>query len=256
MTDKVAQRRGDGEAAGGEAAVISAVDGPVTRITLNRPRRRNAVDGAMCELLHAELRAARDRDGCRVVVIDGAGPALCAGWDLNDIAAKRAGGDRDGVRAAFEGNRELLRDLAEMPQVTIAQAHGAVMGFGISLVARCDLAVAGAGARFALPEVAHGVVPGIVMLDVLAVVAPKTALDWLVSGREVSAEQALAAGLVGEVVDDAALGDHVDALARRIAAHPPTAVAATKRLAQELRDVPPAVAEATAIAASVDALMS
>lgn len=239
-----------------EASVVSAVDGAVTRITLNRPRRRNAVDGAMCELLRAELRAARERDGCRVVVIGGAGPAFCAGWDLNDIAAKRASGDREGVRAAFEGNRELLRDLAAMPQVTIAQLHGAVMGFGISLAARCDLAVAARDARIALPEVAHGVVPGIVMLDVLEAVTPKVALDWLVSAREVSAERALAAGLVGEVVDGDALAAHVDALARRIAEHPPGAVAATKRLLRELRAVPPAEAQDRAIAASVDALMA
>jgi methylglutaconyl-CoA hydratase len=100
----------------------------------------------------------RDDPDCQVIVIDGAGPSFCAGWDVEAATALRAL-PVAAVEAAFERNRVLLEDLESAPQVTVAAVHGAVMGFGLGLVARCDIALAAESTLVALPEIAHRIVP-------------------------------------------------------------------------------------------------
>jgi enoyl-CoA hydratase/carnithine racemase len=227
----------------------------VVTLTVDRPERRNAFDDATAAALHDALRAATADAATRAIVIASEGPVFCAGWDLGEIAAMRAAGDRAAVQASFEANRRLLADLAAAPQPTIAAVQGGAMGFGLGLIARCDLAVAARGAVIALPEIAHGVVPGIVMLDLLSTLPRKVALDWLLSGSPVTAADALAAGLFSRVVDDAALRDEVSALAATIAGHQPGAVRETKALYGTLSAAPADEAEADAVRRAVDALL-
>ncbi|MDO8187696.1 enoyl-CoA hydratase/isomerase family protein [Conexibacter sp. JD483] len=227
----------------------------VVTLTLARPERRNAIDDATAAALHEALRAATADDACRAIVLAAEGPVFCAGWDLAEIAAMRATGDRAAVEASFAANRRLLADLAAAPQPTIAAVQGGAMGFGLGLIARCDLALAARGAVVALPEIAHGVVPGIVMLDLLATLPRKVALDWLLSGAPVSAADALAAGLFSRLVDDAALAAETAALAAAIAAHQPAAVRETKALYGTLAAAPPEAAEEEAVRRAVDALL-
>src|SRR5687768_16582281 len=134
----------------------------VLRLRLNRPERRNAVDSEMARALHAAVRDARENPDCRVIVLSGAGPSFCSGWDIDAVAALR-GQAAEAIEAEFEENRRLLEDLATAPQATIAAVHGSVMGFGIGLVTSCDLAVAARSAVVALPEITLRVVPGMVM---------------------------------------------------------------------------------------------
>lgn len=228
----------------------------VARITIDRPARRNAFDDPTAAALHAALRRAGDDGDCRVVVLDAAGPVFCAGWDLRALARMREQADPVATRASFVANRELLADLAALPQPTIAAVQGPAMGFGLGLLARCDVAIAGRGVPFALPEIAHGVVPGIVMLDLLRTLPDKVALDWLLSGTARTAEDALAAGLLSRVVADDRLTATVDELAATIAGHGPEAVRETKRLYRELRASGDEDAEATAIDAAVAALLA
>lgn len=235
--------------------VKSDIDDGVVTLTLARPQRRNAVDDATAAALHDALRAATADDACRAIVIAAEGPVFCAGWDLGEIAAMRAAGDRAAAQASFEANRRLLHDLATAPQPTIAAVQGGAMGFGLGLIARCDLAVAASGAVVALPEIAHGVVPGIVMLDLLQTLPRKVALDWLLSGAPVSAEAALAAGLFSRIVEDDALEREVAALAATLAGHQPAAVRETKALYRTLAAAEPAAAEAEAVRRAVDALL-
>lgn len=236
--------------------VKSSTHEGVVTLTLARPERRNAIDDATGAALHAALREASADEACRAIVLAAEGPVFCAGWDLREIAAMQAGGDRAAVQASFDANRRLLADLAAAPQPTIAAVQGGAMGFGLGLIARCDVVLAGRGAVVALPEIAHGVVPGIVMLDLLATLPPKVALDWLLSGTPVAAEAALAAGLFSRVVADEALAGEVAALAATIAGHAPAVVRETKALYRALATAAPAEAEAEAVRRAVDALLA
>lgn len=236
--------------------VKSSIREGVATLTLARPERRNAIDDATAAALHDALRAATADPDCRAIVLAAEGDVFCAGWDLREIAAMRAGGDRAAVEASFAANRRLLADLAAAPQPTIAAVQGGAMGFGLGLIARCDVVVAARGTVVALPEIAHGVVPGIVMLDLLRTLPRKVALDWLLSGSPVSAEAALTAGLFSRVVDDALLTGEVAALAATIAAHDGAAVRETKALYERLASAAAAEAEREAVRRAVDALLT
>lgn len=238
---------------GREPVLMQVADG-VTRLILNRPERRNAVDTPTANALQTALRQAIESPECRVIVLSGAGSTFCAGWDIAAIAELRAGSEAD-VRAEFEANRRLLSELAAAPQATVAEVRGAVLGFGIGLVSACDIAVAGRSASIGLPEIALGVVPGMVLLDVLDALPSKVALDWLLSGEHHSAEEALAAGLLSRVVADDDLEPAVDALARRLAGHDPETLRETKRMFHRLRALDRADAESAAIEAAVRALL-
>jgi methylglutaconyl-CoA hydratase len=231
--------------------VLESLEQGVLTLTVNRPERRNAVDSATADLLQAAVLSVRDDASCRVIVLAGAGPAFCAGWDIQAIAELH-GLDASEVERSFERNRGLLEDLEAAPQATIASVHGAVMGFGLGLVASCDIAVAGESAVVGLPEIALGVVPALVMVDLFERLPEKVALDWLLSGERRTAAQGLAAGLFSRVVADDALEAEVATLAATIAGHDPATVRETKRLYRRLRslDHDAAIREAIATAAA------
>ncbi len=238
------------------APVATAVerDGAVLRVTRDAPRRRNAMNARSCALLREAIATATDDPACRVLVLDATGPAFCAGWDLADIAEKRERGDAQAIADEFAENQRLLHELAALPLLTVAAIQGPAMGFGISLVARCDIAVAAASATFALPEIVHGIVPAMVALDLADAVGPRVAREWLLPGSVRTADEAAAAGLVSRVVADDELTDAVDELTATVAAHGVGAVRATKRLCRELETLPRDDAERRAIDEAVRAL--
>lgn len=241
--------------ADGPAVVASREQGgAVHRVTLNAPRRRNAMNAASCGLLREAFAGAAEDPACRVLVLDATGPAFCAGWDLADIAAKRERGDAQAIADEFAENQRLLHDLAALPLLSIAAVQGPAMGFGISLVARCDVAIASASATFALPEIVHGIVPAMVALDLRDAVGARVAREWLLTGSGRTADEAAAAGLVSRVVADDAVVTTVDELAATVAVHGADAVRATKRLCRELESLPRDEAERRAIDEAVRAL--
>lgn len=229
-------------------------DGAVLRVTLDAPRRRNAMNARSCALLREAIAVAADDPAVRVLVLDATGPAFCAGWDLADIAEKRERGDARAIADEFAENQQLLHELADLPLLTVAVVQGPAMGFGISLVARCDVAVAASSASFALPEIGHGIVPAMVALDVRDAVGPRVAREWLLTGSVRTADEAAEAGLVSRVVADDELQAAVDELVATVAAHEPDAVRATKRLCRTLESLPHEAAEQRAIDEAVRAL--
>lgn len=229
-------------------------DGAVRRVTLDAPRRRNAMNARSCALLREAIAAAAGDPACRVLVLDATGPAFCAGWDLADIAEKRERGDARAIADEFAENQKLLHELAALPLLTVAAVQGPAMGFGISLVARCDVAVAASSATFALPEIVHGIVPAMVALDLADAVGPRVAREWLLTGTVRTADEAAGAGLISRVVADDELTAAVDELATTVAAHRADAVHATKRLCRELEALPRDAAERRAIDEAVRAL--
>ncbi len=189
--------------------------GKVATIWMNRPAVFNAFD----EQLIAELAVAcRELDAdpaVRVVVLGGRGKHFSAGADLNWM--KRASQftevqNLDDARK-FAG---MLRTLAQMSKPTIARVQGAALGGGTGLTAACDMAVASTDTVFSTSEVKFGIIPSAISPYVLRAIGPRHALRYFQSGERISAERALAIGLVGEVVVheelDACVGKLADAL--------------------------------------------
>jgi enoyl-CoA hydratase/carnithine racemase len=185
--------------------LLVEIDGPVARLTLNRPDRRNALSSSLL----AELKQALDRIGAdatvQVVVLAGRGPAFCAGHDL----AEMLGRPHEEYRDLFALCTRVMLGLRRLPQPVIARVHGVATAAGCQLVAACDLAVAAETATFATPGVKIGLFCSTPMVPLVRVVPPRAALDMLLTGRPISAQRALELGLVNRVVPAAALDEAV-----------------------------------------------
>jgi enoyl-CoA hydratase/carnithine racemase len=195
------------------ATVLVRQDGPAARITLNRPAQRNALS---LELMH-ELTATLDRLGedrsVRVIVIEGAGPAFCAGHDLSEMV----GQDLAFYQRVFDVCTEMMAAVHRVPQPVIARVHGIATAAGCQLVATCDLAVASEEARFATPGVKIGLFCSTPMVPLSRAIGRKRALQMLLTGTPIDAATAVEWGLVNRVVPAAALDDSVAELVDAIA---------------------------------------
>ncbi|HXF37203.1 MAG TPA: enoyl-CoA hydratase-related protein [Actinomycetota bacterium] len=213
--------------AAGEDVLLVEDLGPVRRLTLNRPRVLNALNGGMLDALARALAEAAGDEGVRVLVLRGAGRAFSAGYDLAEDAAH---GELDAA-AWYEALREdTLRMLAiwEHPKPVIAQVHGYCLAGGTDLMLACDLAVAADDALFGYVDVRFG--SGVVTMFLPWVVGARTAKELLFTGRDrVPAEEALRIGLVNRVVPRDRLDEETLALAEEIAKNEPFVVQMTKR---------------------------
>ncbi len=207
--------------------IIFERDGPIARITLNRPDRLNSFTRAM----HAELRDALGSLGdARVVVLTGAGRGFCAGQDLNDraVASDKAVDLGDTVEICWN---PLIRTLAALPQPVIARVNGVAAGAGANIALACDIVVAAKSAKFIQSFSALGLIPdsgGSWHLPRL--VGQARALGLALTGEPLPAEQAAEWGLIWKCVDDDALDAEVDALAAKLASLPPLGLAAIKAM--------------------------
>jgi 2-(1,2-epoxy-1,2-dihydrophenyl)acetyl-CoA isomerase len=206
--------------------VLTQRDEAVLTITLNRPASLNAFTHELHGALHEALLSARD-EGVRCVVVTGAGRAFCAGQDLTELAAI-AGSVGEALEETYHPNLRLVREL-EKP--VIAALNGATAGAGLSFALACDVRIASDAAVLVPGFVGIGLVPdagGSWALERL--LGPSRAFDWMASNRRLSADEALAWGLVSEVVPADAFADRTAALAAEWAARPTGAVAGLKRL--------------------------
>jgi enoyl-CoA hydratase/carnithine racemase len=192
----------------------------VLRVTLNRPGRRNALSQAVVAGLDRVFeRIAADKT-VRVVVIAAAGPVFCAGHDL----AEMTGRTEAEYRALFSACAQMMQRLRGLPQPVIARVQGMATAAGCQLVASCDLAVASTEALFATPGVKIGLFCTTPMVPLVRAVSAKRALEMLLTGAPISAEQALEAGLVNRVVPAQRLDETIDELCRAICAASPAVV--------------------------------
>ena len=198
------------------------VSGPVARLTIDRPERRNALSWDVVTGLRRALAAARADPAVRVVVLTGAGErAFCAGADLGGM------GPGAGAVGAHDARGELARlfvDLWELGKPTIARVRGYALAGGFGLALACDLVVAADDAQFGTPEVDLGLWPYMVTVPLCRAMPPKRALELMLTGRRVDAAEAERIGFVTRVVPVAELDAAVDELARALAAKPPEAV--------------------------------
>jgi len=174
----------------------------VAQITLDRPAARNALSIAMLEALRDALHAARD---ARCIVLAAHGPAFCAGHDLRELTAARA--DADGGRDFYARTMglcsEVMQQVVNHPVPVIAAVEGIATAAGCQLVASCDLAVATPASKFCTPGVDIALFCSTPAVAVARAIPRKAAMEMLLTGRMVSAEEARALGLINSIAEDA-----------------------------------------------------
>jgi methylglutaconyl-CoA hydratase len=213
--------------------LLTSIEGGVLTLTLNRPDKRNALNTELIDLLHQALERA-DLDGeVRAVVLKGAGKDFCAGADLDELLASAERSLAENEAAALRLGT-VFRRIRELPKPVLAIVHGRALAGGAGLATACDLVVAAASAQLGYPEIQRGFAPAMVMALLRRLVGEKIALDLVLTGRVLSAEEARGAGLVTRVVADADLERESEALAARLAGASATALGITKRLFYEL----------------------
>ena len=189
--------------------ILVEADGPIARVTMNRPDKRNALSLAHMRELTDCLRAIGDAREAHVVVLAGNGPAFCAGHDLSEMLGR----DPEAYRRIFDVCCELMETVQAIPQPVIGQVHGVATAAGCQLAATCDLIVAAEEARFATPGVRIGLFCSTPMVALSRAIGQKKAMEMLLTGDFISAEEALAEGLVNRVVP----ADELEAETRRLA---------------------------------------
>ena len=205
-------------AAADEALLLRDDADGVARLTLNRPAARNALSLALMEEFQAALDAVGEDDTVKLVVIAGAGPGFCAGHDLKEL---RANPGRAFYKRTFTASSRLMLTIMRLPKPVIARVHGIATAAGCQLVATCDLAVAAADARFATPGVNIGLFCSTPMVALGRNVGRKQAMEMLLTGEMIDAEEAQRIGLVNRVAPADRLDQEVAALAGTIAAKSP-----------------------------------
>ena len=203
------------------------VEGPIARITLNRPDRLNSFTAAM----HGELRDALASLGeARVVILTGAGRGFCAGQDLNDRAV--APGETVDLGDTVETSwNPLIRTLTALPQPIIARVNGVAAGAGANIALACDIVVAARSAKFIQSFSAIGLIPDSGGTWVLPrLVGQARALGLALTGEPLPAETAEEWGLIWKAVGDEDLDGEVDAIANKLASLPPLGLAAIKEM--------------------------
>ncbi len=192
----------------------------IALLTLNRPEARNSLSEAMLTSLGDALAAISTDHSVRAVVLAANGSAFSAGHDLKELTARRT--DPDGGRAYFKQIMDacsaVMQMVVRLPQPVIAAVEGIATAAGCQLVASCDLAVASRAARFATPGVNIGLFCSTPMVALSRNVGRKAAMEMLLTGDTVSAEDALRIGLVNHVVEPGQARDAALALARKVAA--------------------------------------
>lgn len=208
-------------------------DGPVLRVTFERPDRLNAIDPAMAARLATlgdELRRERE---ARVVVLAGAGPAFMAGGDIATFAGP-AGEATPRVRGMMADFHHFVTALTELRQPVVGALHGAVAGGGLSVALSCDVLVAAEGTRLRPAYAQLGTSPdGGLTLQLARVLGPRRALRVLLLDDDLPLAEAVALGIVLQVVPPGELGQAADAVARRLAARAEPATAETKALLRQ-----------------------
>jgi methylglutaconyl-CoA hydratase len=215
------------------APLLTAIGAGVLTLTLNRPDKRNALNSELIERLHSALEEADLDTNVRVVLIRGAGKDFCAGADLEELLASADRSLSDNEEAALRLGAVFTR-MRELPKPIIAMVHGRALAGGAGLVTACDLIVAGKTAQFGYPEIQRGFAPAMVMALLRRLVGEKTALDLVLTGRVLPAEEARSAGLVTRVVPDEELETETASLSTRVAGLSQSALGMTKRLFYQL----------------------
>ena len=208
-----------------DAPVLLETDDRTLIIRLNRPRKYNAFNSEMIELVTSSLLDAEADPGVRAVIISGVGPAFAAGADISEYAKA----DGDAFRAFTARANAMCDTIVRLRLPVIAAVHGVALGGGFEVVLSCDLVVADRGAAFGMPEVSLGLMPGWGGTQRLSrIVGANRAKELIMTGARISSERAHELGIVARVSDDGAALKHARDVADVLARGPASAIAAIK----------------------------
>lgn len=214
--------------------LVETTDGIAT-VTLNRPGQFNALSSALIDELQSTFDGIAANSDVRVVVIAARGRGFCSGHDLKEIRAMRDVAD---VEALFARCSRMMMTLTQLPQPVIGKVHGLATAAGCQLVATCDLAVAATTATFATPGVNIGAFCSTPSVALGRAVGRKHAMEMLLTGMPISAERALAIGLVNRVASPEALDAEVTALATLVASKSSASIASGKQVFYRQLEMP------------------
>src|SRR6476469_9465744 len=205
--------------------IVISNEGPVRKIRMNRPEKKNALTLAMYETMAAAIEDAGTQPSVRCLLLAGAPDVFCAGNDLNDFVAMARSGALGASIVRF------LHVLARCEKPLVAAVSGAAVGIGTTMLLHCDQVVASDNAVLLTPFVSLGLLPEAGS----SLIAPRLmgharAFSLLVMGKPLTAEEAKDAGIVNTVVPAAELDAHALNVAREVAALPPESVTAARRL--------------------------
>ena len=193
--------------------------GAVTRITIDREEKRNALNVTVMSELRSAFAAARQDVACAVVVLTGAGDrAFCAGGDLGGFTDEQSKVEQHRLRGLLV---DLFEDMARLGKPIVARVNGHALAGGFGLLCACDLAVAAESAEFGMPEINMGLWPFIITAPVTRRLPRGVALELMMTGRRMSAAEALAVGAVNRVVPASSLDVATDELAASLASKSP-----------------------------------
>ncbi len=233
-------------------------DAGLLRLTLNDTARRNALSEAMLAELGAAFTAAGQDPSVRVIILAANGPAFCAGHDLKEMTAGRAG--PDGGRAYFAKVMTMcsgvMQTIVHCPKPVIAEVTGIATAAGCQLVASCDLAMAADTAQFSTPGVHIGLFCSTPMVALSRNVADKHAMEMLLTGDMIPATRAAEIGLVNRALPPEDLREATMQVARKIATKSSMTLATGKRAYYAQREMPLAQAYAYASGVMVDNMLA
>ncbi|MBV8030660.1 MAG: enoyl-CoA hydratase/isomerase family protein [Betaproteobacteria bacterium] len=209
--------------------------GAIRLLTMNRPEKRNALNTELTKALLQALSQADADPSVRCVVLTGAGAGFCAGADLGEFKGLK---DPAAAEARAQLTMELHLAFSRTRPPVITAINGAAMGGGAGLAIAADLAIMADDAQIGYPETRHGIVAAIVLANLVRQVGRKAAFELVAFGEPISAARALELGMINAVHPREAVLREALALAERMAALSPAAIAETKKLFHEVSDLP------------------
>lgn len=209
-------------------------DGPVAYVRLNRPKKRNAFDDHMAQVLERAFEALEHVEGLRAVVLTGNGKTFCAGGDLEWMRRVADYSQEENLEDARAFQQAFDR-IDRFPSPVIARVQGAALGGGVGLLAVCDIAVVAADAVIGFPEVRLGLVPGVISPYVIRKIGPGHARHLFVTGERFDGQRAYELGLANVLVTDAdALDPAIDEILDGLRKVSPEGARRSKRLVHDL----------------------
>lgn len=205
----------------------------VATITLNRPEKCNAFDNQMITELTDVLQSSGNKPETRVVILTAAGKTFSAGADLDWM--KRMGSySYDENLADAKRLSTLLKVLYELPVPTIAKVQGPAFGGALGLISCCDIVVAIKSATFCFSEARIGLIPATISPYVIQAIGTRQAQRYFLSAETINSHQALALGLIHEVVDKIELDSTIEGITQGLLSNSPAAMYAIKNLIQDI----------------------
>lgn len=201
----------------------------VAVVTMNRPQKHNAFDDVVIEQLTQAFTSLADNPAVRVMVLAAEGKSFSAGADLGWMQRMATYSFEENLRDA-NALAAMLKRLNTLPFPTIARVQGAAFGGAVGLVSCCDMAVATPRASFSLSEVKIGLIPATISPYVIAAIGQRASRRYFVTAERFTAQDALALGLVSELVEETDLDTAIETLLNTLLANSPAAIAAAKQL--------------------------